>query len=118
MKTISTVQELNIPNNLRTALDNAARFVKSTLPGSAVMLFGSYARGEQKEDSDIDLCVLVPELTDRRLEMTVNAKMAARKALRMPMDILLYTYDEFEESAKKKSRIQYHIKNEGVMIDG
>jgi hypothetical protein len=44
--------------------------------------------------------------------------MAARKALRMPMDILLYTYDEFEESAKKKSRIQYHIKNEGVLIDG
>ena len=80
-----------IPNNLRVALDDAARSIKSTLPGSVVMLFGSYARGEQKEDSDIDLCVLVPELTDRRLDMTVNAKIAARKALHVPMDILLST---------------------------
>jgi hypothetical protein len=43
--------------------------------------------------------------------------MIARKALKMPFDLLLYTYDEFEESAKKKSRIQYQIKKEGVLIN-
>lgn len=28
-------------------------------PGATVILYGSYARGEEKEDSDIDLLILV-----------------------------------------------------------
>jgi hypothetical protein len=30
--------------------------------------------------------------------------------------MLLYTYDEFEESARKKSGMQYKIKNERVIL--
>lgn len=105
-------------NRIQELLPGLARSIRELYPDSSVMLFGSYARGDQNEDSDVDICVLVPELTRRRLEMTVDAKMAARKSMPHPIDILLYTYDEFEESAKKKSRIPYHIKREGVLIDG
>ena len=40
----------------------------------------------------------------------------SRARIRMPLDLLLYTHDEFEESAKKPSRKQYHIKKEGVVL--
>jgi predicted nucleotidyltransferase len=33
--------------------------VGKTAPGSILILFGSYARGDHREDSDIDLLVLV-----------------------------------------------------------
>ena len=105
-------------NNIQTVLDNAARSIKNTLAGSTVLLFGSRARGDHKEDSDIDLCVLVPEYTYNRLEMIVDARCAFKQCVRMPLDLLLYTHDEFEESAKKPSRKQYHIKREGVALGG
>jgi predicted nucleotidyltransferase len=112
------VAHMATENRIQEMLPGVARAIKELYPDSSVMLFGSYARGDQREDSDVDLCVLVPELTKRRLDMIVEAKIAARKEMRMPTDLLVYTYEEFEESAKKKSRIPYHIKNEGVMISG
>jgi predicted nucleotidyltransferase len=105
-------------NNIRVVLDNAARSIKTTLPGCTVLLFGSRARGDHREDSDVDLCVLVPEYTHSRLEMIVDARCAFKQCVRMPLDLLLYTHDEFEESAKKPSRKQYHIKREGVALGG
>ena len=33
--------------------------VQQTEPGATVILYGSYARGEQREDSDIDLLILI-----------------------------------------------------------
>jgi len=90
--------------------------IKSAHPNCTVILFGSYARGEQNEESDLDICVLVDELTDDRTDMRVAAYGAIRRDFPLPIDVLLYTYDEFEESAMKKSRMQYKIKNEGVVL--
>jgi len=33
--------------------------VQQTEPGATVILYGSYARGEEKEDSDIDVLILI-----------------------------------------------------------
>jgi predicted nucleotidyltransferase len=112
------VAHMAAENRIQEMLPGVARAIKELYPDSSVMLFGSYARGDQRADSDVDLCVLVPELTSRRFDMVLAARSATRKAMRGGFDLLLYTYDEFEESAKKKSRLQYHIKNEGVLISG
>jgi len=97
-------------------LDEVANSIKSVYPDCTVILFGSYAREEQDEDSDLDICVLVPELTHNRANMRIAARCAIRNDFPLPIDVLLYTHDEFEESAKKRSRMQYQIKNEGVVL--
>ena len=102
--------------NLLELLDEVAESIQNTYPGSTVILFGSYARGEQNDDSDLDICVLVPKLTDRRIEMIAEAGCSIREDFPLPFDLLLYTYDEFEELSKSKSRIQHTIKNEGVIL--
>jgi predicted nucleotidyltransferase len=99
-------------------LNEVAFSIKSVHPECTVILFGSYAKGEQQEDSDLDICVLVPELTYRRADMEIDAACAIREDFPLPMDLLLYAQDEFEEKAKKKHLVQYEIKQNGVIIGG
>ena len=91
--------------------------IKSVFPGCTVILFGSYARGEQQMDSDLDICVLVPEITYRRADMSVDAACSIRRGFPLPFDLLLYTYDEFEKYSQSASRIQHTIKHEGVILN-
>ena len=97
-------------------LDEVAISIKSVHPDCTVILFGSYARGEQSEDSDFDICVLVRELTYRRADMEIDAACAIRRGFPLPIDLSLYTFDEFEEKSKKKFLLQYDIKKDGVIL--
>jgi predicted nucleotidyltransferase len=98
-------------------LDEVANSIKSVHPDCTVILFGSYARGEQHEDSDLDICVLVPELTYRRADMEIDAACAIRRGFPLPIDLSLYTFDEFDEKSKKKYLLQYDIKKDGVILN-
>ena len=102
--------------NLPELLNEVALSIKNVHPNCTVILFGSFAKGEQKEDSDLDICVLVPEITYRRADMAIDAACAIRRGFPLPIDILLYTYDEFEKYAQSKSRLPYTIKHEGVTL--
>ena len=49
--------------------------VLQTEPGATVILYGSYARGEEREDSDIDILILVERerekiTRDEKIKMT------------------------------------------------
>jgi len=54
----------------QNTIDEAVRILMDAAPaGSEVILFGSYARGEVNEDSDLDFLVVEPTLGSRRDEM-------------------------------------------------
>jgi len=99
-------------------LDEVVHSIKTVHPECTVILFGSYAKGKPHEDSDLDICVLVPELTYRRADMEIDAACAIREDFPLPMDLLLYAQDEFDEKSKKKYFVQHEIKQNGVIIGG
>jgi predicted nucleotidyltransferase len=87
-----------------------------------IILFGSYANGTATEDSDIDLLVILDtekiaktfkERMDRNLTVS-NALLDINREF--AMDIIVYSYGEFEYLDKKESDFVKEIKNTGVEI--
>jgi predicted nucleotidyltransferase len=70
------------------------RLVNAANP-SKVILFGSYARGDATEDSDLDLMVIERELPNKFEEM-IRLKQVLR-SLRVPVDVLVYSEEYVKE---------------------
>ncbi len=77
---------------LRTELDRILNRLKKDLSVRFVLLFGSLARGDVRDHSDIDL-IVVKETEKRFLDRLDEFYDDAREA----MDVLVYTPQEFEE---------------------
>ena len=107
----------DIEETLEELLDEVVVSITKEYPEAQIILFGSYARGDYTENSDLDFCVLVPEIIGRRMDMSVDISCTIRRGFPLPKDVLLYTYDEFEEYAKSPSRLQYTIKEEGRFLN-
>lgn len=102
--------------SLEELLDEIAVSIKTRYPEAQVYLFGSYAWGGYNKDSDFDICVLVSKIVGRRIEMNADIFCAVREDFPMPFDLLLYTYDEFEEYQRHKSSLPYKIKSKGRLL--
>lgn len=66
-------------------------------PAEHILLFGSRARGDAREDSDLDLLVIESEVADRVAEMVRLRRV--RRPLRIPADILVRSRDDVRVGA-------------------
>ncbi|MBU1487671.1 nucleotidyltransferase domain-containing protein [bacterium] len=70
------------------------RIVESAKP-TKIILFGSFARGDQAQESDIDILVIEDEVISRRKEM-VKIRRTLRD-MRVPVDIIVASKKQIEE---------------------
>ena len=95
-------------------IDQAVRILAETAQPVQIILFGSYARGEATEDSDLDLLVIEREVASPRQEM-----MRLRHALadlRIPVDLLVFNADYYDKWSEATSTTLYWAKREGKVI--
>ncbi len=82
-----TLDELNLPADLRDALDAAVAKIVEIAEPEVVILFGSWAEGRAAEDSDIDLLVVVD--TEDRMSLFVKLRAALGRTVRdHPLDLV------------------------------
>lgn len=55
---MDSVAGLKIPEKVKQKIERAVKVVKSVAQDSEIFLFGSFAKGDWLEDSDIDLIVV------------------------------------------------------------
>lgn len=81
-----------------------------------IILFGSYASGNQDKDSDLDLLIIQEtELPMHKRGMDIRLALIGTM---IPIDVLVYTKMEFEEEKKKRySFISSAIKNSKVLYE-
>lgn len=92
--------------------------VKSFLPESKVLLFGSRARGEHDRESDYDLLIVTSNTFEPRVKMNWESKI--RKALvyslKAPFDVILESEDEINEKKDLRGHIIYYAMKEAVEL--
>lgn len=105
-------------NNLEKIIKAYLRCIPKKIKIEAVFLFGSYAKGNFNENSDIDLIIVSPDFKKidflKRLEMLSSFR--KNKLTRsVAMDIIGYTPKEFK-NIDKESIIMREVKKEAKML--
>lgn len=103
-----------IENKNNEELEHMKKALVGLLYPKKIYLFGSFARGDQTEDSDYDLCVILDNNTPRTMEEYAKAYKAVRGRTR-PVDIIIYNEMDFEEKKSKRS-IEKKVEEEGVVL--
>jgi len=102
---------------VKTELNNIVRVLADTGIVSKIFLFGSYARGEETPDSDIDLCVLTPEKVEDDFALAGNFQKKLIGVKTMPLDLLAFNQDRFYAYyTDSQGSIQYEIAENGVLL--
>ena len=86
---------LNLPDDLRAALDQAVAAIVEIAHPELVILFGSWAEGTARPDSDVDLLVVAE--TDHPHRLTADLRKAIRPFFpKTPLDVVVLTHKRWE----------------------
>lgn len=88
--------------------------IKGCTQPSRMYLFGSYASGNPREDSDVDVAVIKKSLTNKREEI-VRIKRAIASS-DYSVDLLLFSEDEFNLKSSQGWRVMEEIMTKGTSI--
>ena len=101
----------------KTILRMADKIVKEYRP-EKIILFGSYAYGEARKDSDVDLLII--KNTDKRpIDRWIEVKRLLRDISRtLPVSPLVYTEKEIEERNAIKDFFIEEIFENGEVLYG
>jgi predicted nucleotidyltransferase len=92
-------------------LDRLVRLIVAEVDPLRVVLFGSAARGESTETSDVDLLVVVPDGTPRR--STAMRIYGSITDVTLPFDIVVATPGDLEKYGALPGLIYRHILRDG-----
>jgi predicted nucleotidyltransferase len=85
---------------------------------SRILLFGSYAKGEETPKSDIDLCVLSPVEDKHPIDLMADFRLLLWDINKTPLDLLAYNQDNFYFHAKRPTSFEHEIAETGVLLYG
>ncbi|NQT91512.1 MAG: nucleotidyltransferase domain-containing protein [Lentisphaerae bacterium] len=109
----------NIPPELeayRSALEKCLRAFEGVVQVQEVRLFGSFARGDAKDDSDVDLCI-VARGAEHQLETARRFRRAIRHIRPKPaMTLVPISPDRLEEKRKCGDHFFKTVFEEGIPI--
>ena len=93
-----------------------ATLAKAAPNAEQILLFGSYARGQANEASDLDFLVIEATVENRAKEM-VRLRRALRP-LRLPVDVLVYSRSEVTQWGQQPGTALYWALREGRVVHG
>src|SRR3989442_15792345 len=92
-------------------IEKAVELLRGAAPGATVIVFGSAARREAKEDSDLDVLVVEPKVSDQWGEMVRLYDVL--RPLEVPADVLVVSQKTFDEWADTPGTVLYWAAQEG-----
>lgn len=100
--------------DIESYLEEAVKKIRDRFNPEKIILFGSYAYGKPKVDSDIDLMVVMN--TKEKPHKRAVALRKLLKGLGIPKDIIVKTPDEFERFKDVIGTIIYPAAHKGKVL--
>lgn len=97
-----------------TIAEMASRIGREFRP-RRVILFGSYARGDATEESDVDLLVVVDEPRQRGKRSAPILRVLAEEYA-VPVDVIVRTTDSLERESGVPGTLGDEVSKEGVVL--
>jgi predicted nucleotidyltransferase len=94
--------------------DAAQRAAAAASTPAGIMLFGSYARGDADEGSDLDLLVIEQRVEDKAYEYLKLHR--AIGSMGVGVDVLVMSSDEFAKRSQVPGTLPYWAVREGQML--
>lgn len=96
------------------ALDEMVQRIVGRFHPDRIILFGSHARGDPSDDSDLDILVVMPvEGSRRRKANEIDLALADRS---VPVDVIVVTPDQFERQRDVIGTIVREAVREGKTV--
>jgi uncharacterized protein len=95
-------------------LSKATALLRDAARPKRIILFGSYARGDARPDSDVDLLVILDKVDDRAAEMVRLARVLS--PLRLPVDLLVASEDLFTYWADTPGNVYFSARADGRVL--
>jgi predicted nucleotidyltransferase len=95
-------------------IDKIVRTLVEAARPTKVIMFGSYARGDAHDDSDLDLLIVEPSVVSRRDEMVRLRRLL--RPFRAPVDVIVVSEMEFNDWAHLAGTVLYWANTEGKLL--
>ena len=92
-----------------------AQRLESSVNPQKIYLFGSFARGDERSDSDYDFYLVMPDSVTDRIAVSQNAYCSLRGLKRRPVDIVVGSVSGFEERKNRKT-LENIVSKEGILL--
>ena len=103
---------------IQAELEKLKELIVGTIPVEQIFLFGSYAYGTPRKDSDLDLyIVLKDEVQMRDLDAGLQIRMAIDRKKSMPVDIIAKKKSDFLDRLDDIT-LERKVNRDGIRIYG
>lgn len=112
---MKTLEQIVLKDNDRQAIRSAAHLLRERFPVERVVVFGSKVRGDDDDESDIDLLVLTRhKLTCQERDEITSALFDLQLERDIVISTLIVSVEEWEFGLYQVLPIHREIENEGV----
>ena len=98
----------------QSILDAVTRAAAVACHPLQIILFGSYARGDADDESDLDLLVIERDVPDKAAEYLKVHR--AVGSIGVGVDVLVFSQEEFERRSQVPGTLPYWAKKEGKLL--
>ena len=99
-------------------MEQIVTFITSKVSPEKIVLFGSYARGDNRQNSDIDILILIKNLKNERKITGALYKALLNEDISVSVDFFAMDYDKYNVLKNKIGYIYKTIENEGHILYG
>ena len=103
--------------NIQEELNTIIQAITSNTKIEDIFLFGSWANGSPKPDSDLDIYLVIPDSDTDICDLNAEIRFALYKELSLPLDLVIAKKSVFERRSKALT-LESAIARQGVRIYG